>query len=55
MLKVNIKRWKPEPFIALVLALAPLLQHYKGLYENSGRLRQILQLLHYTIYHTACQ
>ena len=36
MLKISKKQIKPEPFIAFVLAVAPILQHYKGLYENAG-------------------
>lgn len=36
MLKNNKKRINPESFIALVLAVAPILQHYKGIYENAG-------------------
>ena len=36
MLKVNKKYINPEIVIAVVLAIAPILQHYKGLYENAG-------------------
>lgn len=36
MLKINKKHVNPESFIALVLAVAPILQHYKGIYENAG-------------------
>ena len=36
MLKVNKKYINPEIVIAVVLAVAPILQHYKGLYENAG-------------------
>ena len=36
MLKINKKHINPEAFVALIVVLAPLLQHYKGLYENAG-------------------
>lgn len=36
MLKINKKYINPEAFVALIVVLAPILQHYKGLYENAG-------------------
>ena len=36
MLKINKKYINPEAFVALVLAIAPILQNYKGIYENAG-------------------
>ena len=36
MLKAKKKYINPEIVIAVVLAIAPILQHYKGLYENAG-------------------
>lgn len=36
MLKINKNHISPEAFVALIVVLAPILQHYKGLYENAG-------------------
>lgn len=53
MLKINKKHINPEAFIALVLAVAPILQHYKGIYENAGFTAILLAavFLFYKLFH----